>query len=67
MVEISRKKIPFGERGDKIEVRLMDSSFQIYYKKRTSVRKLKDIIDDLKDYGISLTVRKSPKGRSWWD
>lgn len=60
------KKVPFNMRDHKIEVRLLDESWQVYYKKIVGVgdkKGLKELSHDLHNNGII----KHKEGTSWFD
>lgn len=67
MVKINRKNIPFEERGDKIEIRLKDGDWNIYYKKEVGLTELPSLLKELNHFGIELAIKKKTNGKSWWD
>ena len=66
MVKINTKNVPFEKRGDKIEVKLMDATWQVYYKKEFGLCQLHKLLEELADYGIELEIKRKPKDRSWF-
>lgn len=51
------KHLDYKTRGDKIEIKLMDDAFQVFYKRSVSVNNKKELaqmMNDLRGYGIDL-------------
>jgi len=66
VVKINTKKVAFEKRGDKIEVKLLDSTWQVYYKREVGLLELPDLLKDLENYGIELAMKKKVRDKSWF-
>jgi len=59
--KFKNKNIDYKKKGDKIEVKLMNEDYQVFYKKTVSIKDKKGIEQlrkDLSDYGIDLGMKK---------
>lgn len=65
--QFKSKKITYENRGDKIEVKLMNETYQTFYKKVVSVhdkKGIQELYNDLVSYGIKIIP--VPKDSEWF-
>lgn len=66
---INLKNIPYKEHGDKLEVKLKNYNWEVFYHKEVAIndkKAISKIVEDLDNYGIDLKKPKKKLDTSWF-